>query len=92
MSNIDDFGFSLVTEEELREQEEILKQKLHEQTQVVQQTQVQLTDKLHQLRDMVMPLLVNLTKDPEKSYLFWPNRVEKVNAFIDKINDFVDTD
>lgn len=88
----DDFGFSLVSEQELKKHEEMLKKKVEEQSKVVEQTANQLTDKLHGLRDMVMPFLTNMAKDPDKTYIFWPDRSEKLNAFIKKINDYVDND
>jgi hypothetical protein len=85
----DDFGFSLVSEEELKAHEEALKKKVEEQSRVVVQTATELTDKLHGLRQMIMPLLNNLAKDPDKSYVFWPDRSEKIKAFIKKIDDYV---
>ena len=47
-------------------------------------------DKLHGLRDMIMPLINNLAKDPEKTYILWPERSAKIKTFIDKINKYVD--
>ena len=86
----DDFGFSLVSEEELKKHEDLLRKKIEEQSKVVQQTSAELTDKLHGLRNMIMPLLKNLAKDPEKTYVFWPDRSEKIAAFIKKIDDYVE--
>lgn len=96
----DDFGFSLVSEEELKAKEAELQAKLLEQSQVVQEVVKQVSqteqsvaeykDKLHGLRDMVMPLLNNLAKDPTKTYVFWPDRAVKIKAFIMKVNNFVD--
>lgn len=91
-SSDDDFGFSLVSEQELRKHEELLKKKVEEQSKVVEQTAADLTDKLHGLRNMIMPLLNNLAKDPDKQYILWPDRAEKIKAFIDKVNDYVDND
>lgn len=85
----DDFGFSLVSEEELKAHEEALKKKVEEQSKAVVQTATELTDKLHGLRQMVMPLLNNLAKDPDKTYIFWPDRADKIKAFIKKIDDYV---
>lgn len=90
----DDFGFSLVSESELKSYEQQLKKKVEEQTRVVAQTSEQtkqMQDKLHTLRDMVMPLLNNLAKDPSKEYILWPDRAVKIQAFIKKINDFVES-
>jgi len=92
----DDFGFSLVSEEELKAHEELLKKKVEEQSKVVQQTAkkmeetaAQMQDKLHGLRNMIMPLLVNLAKDPEKTYILWPDRADKIQKFIKKVDDYV---
>lgn len=85
----DDFGFSLVSEEELKQHEEMLRRKIEEQTKIVQQTSEELTDKLHGLRNMIMPLLLNLSKDPDKSYIFWPDRVDKIKAFMQKIDNYI---
>jgi hypothetical protein len=90
IDDTDDFGFSLVSEAELRQHEELLKKKVEEQSKVVHKTTVELTDKLHGLRDMIMPLLNNLAKDPDKTYIFWPERAEKIKAFISKVNNYVD--
>ena len=43
------------------------------------------TGKLKKLEEMIMPLLVNLMKNPEKEYIYWPNRTEKIKDQIDKI-------
>lgn len=85
-----DFGFSLVSETELKAHEQLLQKKIEEQSKVVEKTESELTDKLHGLRDMIMPLLNNLAKDPEKTYILWPERSAKIKLFIDKINKYVD--
>ena len=85
----DDFGFSLVSEEELKQHEEMLKKKIEEQTKIVQQTSEELTDKLHGLRNMIMPLLQNLAKDEDKAYIYWPNRAEQIKAFIKKVDNYI---
>lgn len=47
-------------------------------------------DRAERLRDMIMPLLNNLKSNPDKDIIRWPNRVEKINEFIRKMNDLVD--
>lgn len=42
-------------------------------------------EKLKQLEGLVMPLLVNLMKNPEKDYIHWPNRGPLIQKQIDKI-------
>ena len=86
----DEFGFSLVSETELKAHEETLKKKVEEQSRVVEKTSKDAKDKIHTLRDMIMPLLNNLSKDPAKEYILWPDRAAKIQAFINKINAFVD--
>jgi hypothetical protein len=69
MSDIFDFGFTAVDEEELE---------------VVQKTATTATstqDKLDRLYNAVTPLLNNLKKNPEKEYILWPNRLNKVEEF-----------
>lgn len=97
----DDFGFSLVSEDELKARELQLQKKIEETLQTLDQqkqaaqqeveaTEVELKDKLDGLRKMVMPLLNNLAKDPDKTYVFWPDRAVKIKAFIEKVNKYVD--
>jgi hypothetical protein len=86
----DDFGFSLVSESELKAHEEQLKKVVEQQAKAVEQKTVEAQDKLHGLRDMIMPLLNNLAKDPTKEYVLWPDRATKIQAFIKKVNNYVD--
>ena len=37
------------------------------------------------LEKMIIPLLKNLQKNPDKEYIYWPNRTEKLQKQIDKI-------
>lgn len=68
-----DFGFTVVDEEEL----DAVKHKMDD----ANATQ----DKLDRLYNAIQPLLNNLKKNPEKEYILWPNRVEKVDQFADKL-------
>ena len=100
-----DFGFAICDEAELRKHELELKQKMEEHVALTNRTVSGLNNnvaglnikvttlhsKVETLRDMVLPLLNNLTADESKSYIFWPNRSEKIKEFIKKINDFVET-
>lgn len=49
------------------------------------QMQSEVKTKLTQLEQMIMPLLVNLMKNPEKEYIYWPNRTDKLQDQINKI-------
>lgn len=42
-------------------------------------------EKLKQIESLIMPLLVNLMKNPEKDYIHWPNRSPLIQKQIDKI-------
>jgi hypothetical protein len=84
MADIFDFGFTAVDENELE---------------AVQQAQTvanelstgasDLEERLNGLYNAILPLLSNLKANPEKDYIYWPNRVEKVEAFEDHISKFV---
>lgn len=44
-------------------------------------------DKARMMYDAVMPLLTNLKKDADKNPIInWPNRAEKIDQFITKLN------
>tara|TARA_R110000803_G_scaffold188361_1_gene250765 strand:- start:5521 stop:5805 length:285 start_codon:yes stop_codon:yes gene_type:complete len=75
-----DFGFTAVNADELE---------------VVQQAKAAVTTtaasadasaaKAQLIYDAVVPLLNNLKANPEKDYIYWPNRYEKLDAFADKL-------
>ena len=67
-----DFGFTLVDEKDLDVSQELV-------TATATSTSAQ--DKLDKLYNAIGPLLNNLKANPEKEYIKWPNRVEKVEAF-----------
>jgi hypothetical protein len=78
--NIYDFGFSLMTETEIKQEEMKLKKIVEKESY-----------KLDKVREMITPFLTNLMKDPEKEYIYWPERKEKVELFLKQINDFIDS-
>lgn len=41
--------------------------------------------KLKALEDLILPLLYNLKKNPDKPYIKWENRVPVIDAQIEKI-------
>ena len=43
--------------------------------------------KAQQIVDMIMPLLNNLKKNPDKPNIVWPDREKKINEFIKRMND-----
>ena len=80
MDNIFDFGFTAVTEEELE-----VVQKATAEIESSAATVTSTQDKLDKLFNAVQPLLTNLKKNPEKNYIYWPNRLDKVEQFEDVI-------
>ena len=48
-------------------------------------------DKVAGLRKMIMPLLNNLLKNPDKDTIVWPNREKSINAFIKKMDDYINS-
>ena len=73
MSDIFDFGFTVVDENEL------------EAVQTVTASASSTEERLHDLYNAVVPLLNNLKKNPEKDYILWPNRLAKVEEFEDHL-------
>lgn len=84
-----DFGFSAVTEEELKQYE---KQQIETLSQHAQSTAIEaLTykERLESMYKMVIPLIVNLSKDPEKEYILWPGRDKKLAEFKQKLDQLM---
>ena len=75
-----DFGFTAVDENELE-----AVQKLSSEASTVAASAEQNEEKLNKLYNAILPLLSNLKANPEKDYIYWPNRTEKVEAFEDLI-------
>tara|TARA_B110000908_G_scaffold67342_1_gene81391 strand:+ start:2322 stop:2567 length:246 start_codon:yes stop_codon:yes gene_type:complete len=67
-----DFGFTLVDESDLEVSQELV-------TATASGATAQ--DKLDKLYNAIIPLLNNLKSNPEREYIKWPNRVDKVEAF-----------
>jgi uncharacterized protein Yka (UPF0111/DUF47 family) len=87
MSDFDfDFGFSAVTEDELKAVQEASKQ-----AETATQSTLMLEQKIDSLYNMIMPLLNNLAKNSEKDYIYWPDRLDKIEQFRDKLNEVYKT-
>ena len=55
---------------------------INEHRELVQQD---VAGKLKQVEDLILPLLYNLQKNPEKDYIHWPNRTAIIDKQIEKI-------
>ena len=81
MSDLDfDFGFTAVDENELE-----AVQKAASQAETLGASALNTQEKIDKLYNAIIPLLTNLKKNPEKEYILWPNRLEKVEQFEDYI-------
>jgi peptidoglycan hydrolase CwlO-like protein len=76
MDDIFDFGFTAVDEAEL----EAVQQASSQLQQTSSDVQV-LQAKIDKLYNSITPLLTNLKNNPEKEYILWPKRLEKVEQF-----------
>lgn len=73
-----DFGFSFIDDEI----EEV------KQSAVVNQATAQeLEERLDKLYSAFEPFLDNLCKSPDKSTIFWPDRVDKIQAYKTKLRN-----
>lgn len=66
-----DFGFTLEDEASLVEK--------------IPADNTDVKKKMQQLEKLILPLLNNLLKNPEKEYIHWPNRTDIIKKQIDKI-------
>ena len=64
-----DFGFTIVDEQELDSVEELTT------------TASDYQNRLEKLYNAIQPLLANLKTNPEKDYILWKNRIEKIEEF-----------
>ena len=75
-----DFGFTAGDEDELEAVQKVVKK-----AEVSQTEASSAQERLDKLYNAITPLLNNLKKNPEKEYILWPNRLEKVEQFEDHI-------
>lgn len=100
-----DFGFSAVSEEELALKEKEAEARALAEAQKLLQAQAaesdilltevtataqEYKDRLNLLHKMVMPLLKNLAAEGDKKpYIYWPERTQKMQEFMARINAVV---
>ena len=79
MSDEINFDFGFTSEDEIK-QEEVAKSQATKQ-------------KLQGMKDMMMPLLNNLKKNPDMDIIKWEGkaRVKSVDAFIKKMDDYINS-
>jgi len=67
-----DFGFTAVDETELE---------AAQQLETVASSAVECQERLDDLYNAILPLLNNLKMNPEKEYILWPDRLDKIEQF-----------
>ena len=67
-----DFGFTLVDESELESAQRL---------ETVESSVDEYQARLDLLYNAIQPLLANLKMSPDKEYILWPDRVEKIEKF-----------
>lgn len=80
-----DFGFTIVDESELDAYQQA--QEAREKLEAASGSTQELEDRLHKLYNAIQPLLNNLKKSPERDYILWPDRLTKIEAFEDMLQD-----
>ena len=80
-----DFGFSFA-DEEIHEVKKTLNAAIRGEQEKIEE----LEDRLKLLYSSVIPFLDNLCKNPEKSTIHWPNRVEKIQEYKQKLKLIVE--
>ena len=80
--DIFDFGFTAVDEDELTAVQ-------HTAALANDAEQLALTtqERLDKLYNTIMPLLTNLKNNPEREYIYWPERTGKIEQFEQKLLD-----
>lgn len=76
-----DFGFTAMSEDELD-----VVQQASNAAETASATATSWEEKCNALYNAYKPLLNNLAKNPEKSYIYWPDRLDKLEAFSDMVD------
>lgn len=94
-----DFGFSFI-DEELEEKQAEAEEKIQQVSSEKQSLEDQLNDakvaaddfeyRLELLYKSISPFLDNLCKNPDKSTIYWPDRVAKIQAYKEKLLTIVE--
>jgi hypothetical protein len=79
-----DFGFTAVDEDELEAVQSVKTVASDASAEAKY-----LEEKLNKLYNAILPLLSNLKKNPDKEYILWPNRVDKIEQFEDLISKII---
>ena len=75
MSNFD-FGFTAMTEDELS-----VVQETKAQAESASASAEEASQRAQIMYEAIIPLLNNLKQNPEKDYILWPKRLDKIEQF-----------
>lgn len=87
MNEMFDFGFTAVDEEALDNSKNVIEDLSANNENLTSEVEFY-KQNMEGLRNLIMPLLNNLMKNPEKDYIHWPDREEKIKAFIEKLDNY----
>ena len=73
------------SETEMKAGEEQAKEEIGAKESVLENLKASRDEDMQKLEKMIIPLLINLAKNPDKEYIRWPNRQEKIEKQIDAI-------
>jgi len=77
-----DFGFIAVDEDDLSSV-----QSAANAAAAIQEEALVIQERLDRLYNAIVPLLNNLKRNPEKEYILWPDRLQKVEEFESRLLD-----
>jgi hypothetical protein len=77
-----DFGFTAVSESELESVQNVETILLEYDAKING-----LQSRLDGVYSSILPLLKHLKDNPDKDYIYWPNRLEKISEFEEKLTE-----
>jgi len=84
--NVSEWGeLDFASETEMKAGEEEAKEKITETDSAFESFKATRDEDMQKIEQMIIPLLINLAKNPDKEYIRWPNRKEKIESQIDTI-------
>jgi len=89
-NELNDFGFCFVDDEEFEAPKLELENVKEATTAEIELIKTQAFDTIQSMQSLILPLLLNLKKNPEKTVIKWPNRGPIIQAQIDKIEKLID--
>jgi len=73
------------SETEMKAGEEQAKEEIGAKESALENLKASRDEDMQKLEKMIIPLLINLAKNPDKEYIRWPNRQDKIEKQIDAI-------